>query len=416
MNTTSFNKLLNASLIEEMPMRVDDRYLDKDVKNQINTASAETDTNKQPINEILPRDFQAMLASSRYKKLVSDMEGIFGAAPPWATVMSQCMKAMSAIQQIEKPKKKELEKLAIDTVLSFPEWRIIKKVDVDKGFIKITAEIKTPDFKASMDEYEQSIEEDEPEEVVAGEEDTFNLIMDESKLKKNLANYITQGQSAIGFNTYQLIREKLNKIDTKLFDLYKYFVIGGLVNYFAGPLNMISKSNAIGEVKIDWEGEAEEGCFHIKACGANFVLVVHEIIKGLYNYLKIGIGKNQLDDLQDERLHLNVGPGIAKMFWDRFISQAPEGVDDLPYFPLVLRVLYGCDPDVADVGSLDLKELLQDRPRGLQLLHDIIVKVKENYLSYENEVNGSSDSNFNSNSNSDDDDGDDDNGDDWKNG
>jgi len=416
MKTTLFNKLLNISLIEEMPMRAsdigDELYLHPDVKAQINKSSAEKDITKQPINEIIPPDFQAMLGSKRYRALVADLEAIFGANAPWATVMSQCMKAMGAIQQIELPQKKALERLAIDTVLSFPEWRIIKKVDVDKGFIKITAEIKTPNFKGSMDEYEKRIEKDEPEKVAKAEEETFNIIMDETNLKRNLANYITQGQSAIGFNTYKLIEKKLNDIDPKLFNLYKYFVVGGLVNYFAGPLNLISKTSAIGEVRIDYE--KKDKCFHIRATGANFVLVVHEIIKGLYDYCAVDVGPDKLEALQDERLHTNIGPGIAKMFWDRFLSQAEGGVDDIPYFPLVLRVLYGCDPDVAEVDSLDLKEMLADRPRGLQLLKDIIIKVKENYLSWEKHENGDTESsNFNSDDNNDDDD---DNGDAWKNG
>ena len=432
MNKQSFNKLLNASLIEEMPMRNlgpgQELYLSKGVKDQINAASAEKDTEKQPINEILPPDFQAMLASTRYRNLVSEMEGIFGATPPWASVMTQCMKAMGAIQKIELPKKKALEKLAIDTVLSFREWKIIKE-DVDKGYIKITAEIKTPNFEASMKEFEEKLKEDEPEEIAEAEADTFDLILDESKLKRNLANYITQGQAAVGFNTYQLIKDKLNQIDPNLYDLYKYFVIGGLVNYFAGPLNLVNKSSAIGETKIDYEegddNEGEEGeksgkaagYYHIKASGANFVLVVHEVIKGLYDYLAVDVGPNQLEDIQDERLHTNIGPGIAKMFWDRFITQAEGGVEDLQYFPLVLRVLYGCDPDVAEVGSLDLKEMLQDKPRALKMLHDIIVRVKEDYLSdSENENRSTGNSEFNSEFNSDSNSDDDDTGDDWKNG
>ena len=68
MNKQSFNKLLNASLIEEMPMRNlgpgQELYLNQGVKDQVNKASAEKDTEKQPINEILPPDFQAMLESN----------------------------------------------------------------------------------------------------------------------------------------------------------------------------------------------------------------------------------------------------------------------------------------------------------------------------------------------------------------
>jgi len=278
--------------------------------------------------------------------------------------------------------------------LSLPEWEIIRDRHIKKGWLNIIAKIERPDFSKQMEEFEATIE-DEPFQAAQAEIEVVELFEDEGKLKRDIANFITQGEAATGFHTYKLIKDQIDSISPKLYDLYKLFVIGGLVNYFAGDLNLVQASNAIASVEIDIDGE--DG-YTIIASGVNFVLLIHEIIKGLYDYLAVDVGPNTLEDMNNERVHTNAGPGIAKIFRQRFLTVADDGINDLKYFPLVLRVLYGCDPENQVYGQ-DLKDMIAGKPGGMQVLKDCLNRVKQHYLSEDEN-----------------DDTDNDTGDDWKNG
>jgi len=417
----SIDKMIKKALLEDM--NVDTReYLDPGAEEQADTAESPD----VPVTEILPPRFLSVVASKRYNSLVQELNDVTGkVAPPWGAVMHQVMQAMSSISQIELPKKKELEKLAVDTILSLPEWRIIRDRHIKKGWLKIEATIGKVDFQKQMDEFEQSLEEDEPEEVAESEVEAFELIKDfkdSSELRRDLANFITQGEAATGFHTYKLIKDKIDNISPKLYNLYKLFVVGGLLNYFKAPLELTSANNAIASVEIvpmedggdesggggDGDGgDGGGGGYIIRAGGPNFVLLMHEIIKGLYDYLAVDVGEAKLEDLRAERLHTNAGPGIAKIFRDRFLKVAEGNIDDLQYFPFVLRLLYGCDPET-EIYDQDLKDIVTGRPAGMQILKDCLDKVKQFYLNGD-EIDNNTEDNIG-------DDTDNDTGDDWKNG
>ena len=364
------DKLIKSALLVEMNPKENRDKLHPNVEAQI-------DDHDSDITKIIPPNFLSMIASKRYDELIKKLDEITGEkSPDWVGVMQKVMRAMQSIKRIEGPKIKELEKLAVDTVLSLPEWEIIRDRHIKKGWLNIIAKIEQPDFSKQLQEFEATIEEDEPFQVAETEIEVVELFEDEGKLKRDLANFITQGEAATGFNTFELIKVQINSIDPDLYDCYKLFVIGGLVNYFASDLNLIEASNAIASVEI----EPDEDGYTIIASGANFVLLIHEIIKGLYDYLAVDVGPNTLEDMNNERVHTNAGPGIAKIFRQRFLAVADDGMNDLKYFPLVLRVLYGCDPENQVYGQ-DLKDIIANKPGGMQILKDCLNRVKQHYLS-----------------------------------
>lgn len=365
----SIDKLIKSALLVEMNPKEDRSKLHPNVEAQI-------DDHDSDITEIIPPKFLSMIASKRYDELIRELDQITGEkSPDWGGVMFKVMGAMQSIQRIEGAKRKELEKLAVDTVLSLPEWEIIRDRHIKKGWLKIIAKIEQPDFSKQIEEFEAKIEEGQPLQVAQTEIEVVELFEDEGKLKRDLANFITQGESATGFHTYKLIKDQIDSIDPGLYDCYKLFVIGGLVNYFAGDLNLIQASNAIASVEI----EPDDDGHTIIASGVNFVLLIHEIIKGLYDYLAVDVGPNTLEDMNNERVHTNAGPGIAKIFRQRFLAVADDGINDLKYFPLVLRVLYGCDPETQVYGQ-DLKDIIANKPGGMQILKDCLNRVKQYYL------------------------------------
>ena len=366
----SIDKLIKSALLVEMNPKENRDKLHPNVEAQI-------DDHDSDITKIIPPKFLSMIASKRYDELIRELDQITGEkTPDWVGVMHKVMRAMQSIKQIEGAKIKELEKLAVDTVLSLPEWEIIRDRHIKKGWLNIIAKIEQPDFSKQLQEFEAKIEEDEPFEVAQTEIEVVELFEDEGKLKRDLANFITQGEAATGFHTYKLIKDQIDSINPNLYDLYKLFVIGGLVNYFAGDLNLIEASNAIASVEI----EPDDDGYTIIASGVNFVLLIHEIIKGLYDYLAVDVGPNTLEDMNNERVHTNAGPGIAKIFRQRFLAVADDGINDLKYFPLVLRVLYGCDPENQVYGQ-DLKDIIANKPGGMQILKDCLNRVKQHYLS-----------------------------------
>lgn len=371
------DKLIKSAVIEEMNVG-DRKYLDKGVEQIL-------DNERSPISEIFPPNFESMIASKQYNDLVKQLEQITGKqSPDWMAVMFQVVSAMSSIAAIEGPKKKELEKLAVDTVLSLREWKRIKDDNIKKGQLRIEATIIKPDFTKQMAEFEKSIEEDEPEAAAAETEVVdlvVDLIEDDNKLKKDLAKFITQGEAATGFNVYQLIKDKIDSINPNLYNLYKLFVVGGLLNYFAGPLNMMEAANAIGSVEVIAD-ENDENVYVIKAIGVNFVLLIHEIIKGLYSFLHVDIGRDEGTDSSEERRQLILGQKEAAIFRARLLAVA-DSSDDLEYWPMVFRLLLGSDPETQVYGQ-DLKDIVNNKPSGMQILKDCLDKAKQLYLNSDN--------------------------------
>jgi hypothetical protein len=183
--------------------------------------------------------------------------------------MTETPALLRQIQKIEKPYINELELLA---------EVIVKDVYgiVNDNQIQIQASIVQ-----SVNLQNIPTQEELPEEVSFPEE-----------AKRRIINSITQGGSVRGAFSFYLFKEYLDSIDPTLVDTYgkllnNVFGIYDDDNAIAMLLSMVASGSSSAGGESEGYYDEEKDIFVIKAQGINFPILVHEIIKGLYEIVAI---------------------------------------------------------------------------------------------------------------------------------
>lgn len=158
-----------------------------------------------------------------------------------------------------------------------------------------------------------------------GEESLDNMPAEAEKAKRRIINGITQGASIRGAFGFMLFREYLDQINPELVDKYSEilklaFGIYDDENAIAMMLAALAQGQKMqgGESEMEYDEENEQ--FVIKARAICFPMLVHEIVKGLYEIVGTeGFGgdkeKNQaivgaVDKLSNEPRDLQYGKFI----------------------------------------------------------------------------------------------------------
>jgi hypothetical protein len=322
-----------------------------------------------PKTNVAHQNFQELLASERYQKVVEDVKkytNFQGALRPGLDNMLPLMHMMgnahNEIIDLESKHLVELQNLAIaivkeemgigDDEIDFRAEIIaqdrfdISDFNRERGNEENPQEVNVDD---EPNNGEEGIENIEPEMVDIEEE----LYLDLSQLnieraKRRLINSIIQGASKRGHYMYQYFTEKIREItgsDT-LVNLYGIMMSVNDVNYWQlsdDIINANADNSVGGKETADFEGEdsdREEGDDRPKvyAQALNFPILVHELIKGVLEVLagwgQTGDYQNpqdramtkkviELEDtLEKEMWDLRLGPAI----WDRVRESFPEEV------------------------------------------------------------------------------------------
>lgn len=183
----------------------------------------------------------------------------------------------NAIKRIEEPYRRELEDLA--QVIVRDTYGV-----VNDNNIEIRAFLGTPDFQMPQDDEENdeipSLEIEVPIDLEA---------------KRRIINSITQGGGIKGTFAFYMMKEYLDQLDPSLVDSYKdlmekAFGVYDDDNALAMMLAMMARGPQIsssvgGSVETDYDEEEDK--FIINAQAEIFPVLVHEIIKGLYEILAL---------------------------------------------------------------------------------------------------------------------------------
>lgn len=110
--------------------------------------------------------------------------------------------------------------------------------------------------------------------------------------KRRIINSITQGASIRGTKSYYIFKDIIDSLDSSLLDKYNTILSDSYGIYdddnaIAMMLAMMAQNRASqgGESQVDWDDEA--GTLVIKAKAVIFPILVHELIKGLYEILSL---------------------------------------------------------------------------------------------------------------------------------
>jgi len=238
------------------------------------------------------------------------------------------MKLLPQIIEAEKPYRDQLVELAKEILLkAYPI--------VEQTGIEIEAEIVEPGAL----NMQQSNEPDEEE---------VNQFIEKAGIdRRRIINSITQGASIRGTKAFYIFKDILDVMDDTLVDQYNE-IIGNAYgiydddNAIAMMLAMMSQNSASqgGESEVDWDDE--EGTLVIKAKAIIFPILIHELVKGLYEILSLqgfsgDAEKNKqivskVDKATNEPEDLRYG----KFIYDALAKH----IIDSPYDPIKLRELF----------------------------------------------------------------------------
>ncbi len=247
------------------------------------------------------------------------------------------MMLMQEVMMMEDSDKEELQNLAIELVREM--YNVPEEID-------LTALLEQ---KNSPQDVENSDDDDDDDD-----DDDIEEISDERKLelkpfieKRRILNSVVHGCAVHQWTSaYYLVQEKLNEINADL--IGKYNEIAALVNYFnwmiyfepmfdMGQMPMVQGVNkvTVSEQKIE-------------AYGVNFPVLIHELSKGIIDYITTagvpnleddGVNPQELQYIYDEadkysheQWHYFFGPTL----WRALLETANVGSEDL--IPIIRKM------------------------------------------------------------------------------
>jgi len=238
------------------------------------------------------------------------------------------MKLLPQLIEAEKPFKDQLQELAKEVILR--AYPIVQQTGIE-----LQAQIVSPG-QLSMEQT------DKPDE-----EDVEEFIEKSGVDRRRIINAITQGASIRGTKAYYIFKDILDVLDDTLITRYNE-ILGNAYgiydddNAIAMMLAMMSQNAASqgGESEVDWDDE--EGTLVIKAKAIIFPILIHELVKGLYEILSLqgfsgDAEKNKqivakVDKATNEPEDLRYG----KFIYDALAKH----IIDSPYDPAKLRELF----------------------------------------------------------------------------
>lgn len=351
---------------------------------------------KQDVEKVLPTNmsprgqrYMEVLMSTQLDTLVAKLEKLTGVkAHDEQTVTRLVMAAFGKISQLERGHEKQLADAAISVILDLPEYKMIKDL-VDAGHIKIDAQIKTPDLTGAMREWEQQKEQEEKQndvpqndlsEIESQDLDLIQELISDDKAKRQFIDYVTQGAAVNAWDVYHLASDVIRAINPQLMELYPAFTAGVHSLYFIRGLMDVSgmTGGAVGMSGVDDDGE---GAYVIKAHGVNFVVVLHELIKGIYDFIGLHGPEDREGTINDEVYHLTGGGPLAAKFRQNLLGMLDGNVEML--LPVITKIYS------ADTSNEEVRDILNNTPNAKRHVQRLAAEYQQALDAHHNHDNES---------------------------
>jgi hypothetical protein len=292
--------------------------------------------------------FEELIASKRFKDVVEKVKrytGLETLSGQNALMQLQrlLMSAVQEVKQIESGNEGRLEDLAVELVkkeMSLPDDAFQYDVElVGRPSAIDTSKLAKQSEEPTAEEIQQTfgVNQDEAEEDLENFMAAFDKF-DLEKAKRRFINSLIQGASKKGHYMFSLVEEELNQIDPRLLNLYGVLMSINDLLYWILPDEMTSMmsgsgSGVAGTEEVDDTTDPPT----IRAKGFFFPVLVHEILKGVYEVLGTqGLPDDpkaaemvmaSQDTLPYEIWDLRLGPVI----WEKFTESYPDKIyeDDL---------------------------------------------------------------------------------------
>jgi hypothetical protein len=290
--------------------------------------SKETPYHNFPAIPKMDKDFIELISSKRFKDSVEKVKRYVGNTRviqgnnPLNQLMSTVMQSMQQIIGIQIRNKEDLEQLAIKLVK--------KEMGIPEGAMQFKAElVMQPMGAAKGMQSEPELPSEEEIEEFMGDMENFNL----ERSKRRFINSLIQGAAFKGGHMYNLVKNEINDINPQLMNLYA--VTQSLMEhaYWIFP-NMEGMAGGGGGQMGQSEVDEETDPPTVKAKAVTFPLLVHELVKGVYEIF----GSHGLpDDPRQQEMILNAedtlpseiwDSRLGPVFWEKFMASYPMELFD----------------------------------------------------------------------------------------
>ena len=276
----------------------------------------------------MDRDFIELISSKRFKDSVDKVRTAMGdtrtiqGSNALMQLMGTVGQAMQKLVMIQNQNKKQLEDLAIELVkneLGIPDDAMQFKAEL----------VGQPMGAAEGMQSESEMPSEEEVEELMGDMENFNL----EREKRRFINSLIQGAAFKGGHMYNLVKNEINDINPQLMNLYA--VTQSLMEhaYWIFP-NMEGMAGGGGGQMGQSEVDEETDPPTVKAKAVTFPLLVHELIKGVYEIF----GSHGLpDDPRQQEMILNAedtlpseiwDSRLGPVFWEKFMASYPMELFD----------------------------------------------------------------------------------------
>ena len=276
----------------------------------------------------MDRDFIELISSKRFKDSVDKVRTAMGdtrtiqGSNALMQLMGTVGQAMQKLVMIQNQNKKQLEDLAIELVKN--------ELGIPDGAMQFKAELVGQPMAAAegMQSKPEMPSEEEVEELM-GDMENFNL----EREKRRFINSLIQGAAFKGGHMYNLVKNEINDINPQLMNLYA--VTQSLMEhaYWIFP-NMEGMAGGGGGQMGQSEVDEETDPPTVKAKAVTFPLLVHELVKGVYEIF----GSHGLpDDPRQQEMILNAedtlpseiwDSRLGPVFWEKFMASYPMELFD----------------------------------------------------------------------------------------
>lgn len=368
-----FIRLMEAPIDYEGPER-----MARDVETKI--LGKETPYSNFPAMPKMDRDFIELISSKRFKDSVEKVRMAMGdtrviqGENSLMQLMITVGQSMQKLMSIQSENKKQLEDLAVELV--------IKELGIPEGAMQFKAELVMQSMNAAegMKKEPETPSEEEIDELM-GDIENFNL----EKAKRRFINSLIQGAAFKGGHMYNLVRNEINDINPQLMNLYA--VTQSLMEHaywiFPDMEGMAgSGGGQMGQSEVDEETNPPT----VKARAVTFPLLVHELVKGVYEIF----GSHGLpDDPKQQEMILNSedtlpseiwDSRLGPVFWEKFLASYPIELFDEDKKHIQHYLFMRFSSLSADEFMRVAKMILSGDPKGQQFIQrmvdDIVKEIK----------------------------------------
>jgi hypothetical protein len=298
----------------------------------------ETPYSKHPAMPEGEKSFDQIVASKRFKDVVDKFARYAGSRDQlthpnaFVNLMRTAMGLMGNIGQVEQRNKQYLENLAVDLVkkqMGIPEG----KINFEASLVPMGAIQAAEDMQGQSEEFSDEDIEDafgEHSDELEAFEDAFEKF-DMEKAKRRFMNSLIQGASKKGHYMFELVRNEIERINPQLMNWYGLSMSILDYLYWMYPEDMVMSMSASGQGQAGQEEvDLQTDPPTVRAKGSSFPILVHELLKGVYDILgshglpddprQAEMVRGSEDTLPAEVWDLRLGP----IFWEKFLESFPD--------------------------------------------------------------------------------------------